>query len=79
MTFLDQLGIVSEEERQKDRPYMRSVLIGVGKYYDLAVFQVLYVEAVLEPAAESRYERSELLVRKDLFQPLFLDVERLAS
>ena len=54
-----------EKEREKNRPDVSAVLVGIGKDNYLVIFKVIDVEIVAEPRAQCAYKSPEFLVFKD--------------
>lgn len=65
MAVGDKSPHISEKEREKNRPDVSAVLVGIGKDNYLVIFKVIDVEVVAEPRAQCAYKRPKFLVFKD--------------
>ena len=80
MPAQNEFGHVPVEEREQQRPDMRSVHIGVGHQDDLVIAQFADVEIVLPDArAQCRDQDPDFLVPQHLVIARFLDVQDLAA
>lgn len=79
MPGLDQRPHEAEQEGQQQGVDVLAVDVGVRHQDDLVIAELLDVEVLVDPGAEGRDQRLDLLVLQDLVDPRLLDVEDLAS
>ena len=78
VAVLDECRHIPVEEREEERPDMRTVDIRIGHQDDMVVPGPLDVETVADPGADSGYQRLDLGVLQDLVLRSLLDVQDLA-
>ena len=76
---LDQRPHEAEQEGQQQGVDVLAVDVGVRHQDDLVIAELLDVEVLVDPGAEGRDQRLDLLVLQDLVDPRLLDVQDLAA